>query len=171
MEGADESDSARPAAWETTVERGGAKALMEQVLEEAARSSSEALVLDGDMVFGEDHVASALAHARKASSEGRNASDSLAMETLLYASGERQLSSAIRKMSVSDRSEKVVVAVVRGTYSPGEGWRRLGPGERAPDPRRLKRFGISEKELSTVSEDKWAELVLERVAAVDVVKK
>lgn len=158
-------------AWEVSVPRGGAKPLMEKALEEAARSSSEILVVDGDMVFGEDHLASALAHAERASSEGRNASDSIAMETLLYASGERQLSSAIRKMSVGDATERVVVAVVRGRYSPGEGWRRLGPSEGAPDPSRLKRFGITEKELSTVAQDRRSELVLERVAAVDILKK
>lgn len=156
--------------WTRKVPKGGAKALMEAVLTRAAESGSQVLVMDGDMVFGSDHVRSAAAHAARATAEGKNSSESLAMETLLYASGERQLSSAIRKMSVRQETESVVVAVVRGQFSPGEEWSKL-PEMAAPDKARLVRFGITEKEMSTVAEDRLAELVLERVAAVDVVKK
>jgi len=155
--------------WTTKVARGGAKALMEKVLEESR--GSEVLVVDGDMVFGTAHVRSAAMHAAKAIAEGKNSSDSLAMETLLYASGERQLSGAIRKMSVRPETERVVLAVVRGRFSPGEGWTRLPEAGPAPDRARLARFGVTETEMSTVSEDRLTELVLEKVAAVDVIKK
>lgn len=165
------SGDPRIKAWAKTVPKGEAKALMERVLAEAARSGSQVMVLDGAMVFGADHLTSALAHAEKASAEGRNASDSLAMEALLYASGERQLSSAIKKMGVGPETTEVVVAVVRGPFSPGEGWTGLPDGCAAPDRARLARFGVTEKEMSTVDQGRLSELVLEKVAAVDVIKK
>jgi KEOPS complex subunit Cgi121 len=158
-------------AWERRAPEGGAKALMDDVLAEAAASGSEALVVDGDLVFGADHLASALHHAAKAVAEGRNASDSLAMETLLYASGERQLSGAIRKMAVGEGTRMVVLAVLEGDFEPGEGWSPLPPSEGVADRSRLARFGITEVEMSTVAEGRLAELVLERVAAVDVIKR
>lgn len=157
--------------WERDVATGEAKAVMDGVLAGTAASGSEALVMDGDMVFGADHVASALHHAAKAIAEGRNASDSLAMETLLYASGERQLSSAIRKMSVGLETTRVVVAVLEGRFEPGEGWRPLPPSEGPVERTRLERFGLTEREMSTVAQERLSELVLERVAAVDVIKK
>lgn len=160
-----------PGVWAREAAEGEAKPLMEDLLARAALSGSEVLVIDGDMVFGADHVVSAHSHAAKATAEGRNASDSLAMETLLYASGERQLSSAIRKMAVGDRTRRVVLAVLKGPFEPGEGWSPLAPTEPACDRARLARFGITEAEMSTVREDRLPELVLERVAAVDVIKK
>lgn len=159
-------------AWTRAVVRGEAKALMGMILAEAAASGAEILMMDGDMVFGKDHVASALLHAVKATAEGRNSSESLAMETLLYASGERQLSSAIRKMAVGDATESVVVAVLTGRFSPGEGWSELPQVEGTRDRAKLAGFGISEREMSTVTEELVpTDLVLERVAAVDVIKK
>lgn len=165
------SGETRVKTWTRTVAKGEAKALMDRVLAEAAPSRSEVIVLDGDMVFGADHLSSALTHAVKASAEGRNASDSLAMETLLYASGERQLSSAIKKMGVGPETVRVVLAAVRGPFSPGEGWTELPDTDPVPDRARLARFGVTEKEMSTVDESRLSELVLERVAAVDVIKK
>ncbi len=158
-------------AWARDVPEGEAKALMDEVLAKVSASGSEALVMDGDMVFGADHVASALHHAAKAAAEGRNSSDSLAMETLLYASGERQLSAAIRKMSVGEGTRRVVLAVLRGAFEPGKGWVPLPCTEDAADRARLKRFGITDMEMSTVADGRLNELVLERVAAVDVIKR
>ena len=158
-------------AWTKAVVRGEAKALMDVILTRAKASDAEILMMDGDMVFGKDHVQSALLHAVKATAEGRNSSESLAMETLLYASGERQLSSAIRKMAVGDATVSVVVAVLRGRFSPGEGWSELPQDEGTHDRAKLAGFGISEVEMSTVTGDRLTDLVLERVAAVDVIKK
>lgn len=157
--------------WTRTVPKGGAKSVMDGALAQATGSGSEILVMDGQMVFGTAHVRSAVMHAAKATSDGRNSSDSLAMETLLYASGERQLSSAIKKMAVGPETETVVVAVIRGQFSPGEGWSPLPETGPVVDRRRLARFGVTEKEMSTVSEEQLAELILEKVAAVDLIKR
>jgi len=151
---------------------GEAKAMMESILERAKESGAEVLVLDGDMVFGTDHLGSALHHARRAIDEGRNSSKSLTMETLLYASGERQLGAAIEKMSVSEHTRSVVVAILSGgRFDIGEGWSQLGPRQADVDQDRLKRYGFTEAELSTVAPEDRTELVLERVAFVDILKR
>jgi len=160
-------------AWKVAVKRGEARAFQERVLSAADSEAAQVLVLRADLVFGLAHIRSALYHARKAMSEGRNSSEMLSMETLLYASGERQLSSAIKKMSADDNVEEVVVAwLSSGGPRPEKGWRDLEERYSGSDSvSRLRAFGISGSELSTTRQDRVCELVLEKVAAVDVIRK
>lgn len=157
-------------AWIVKVEPGLARPLLERMSKRADGEARDVLIANADMVFGLDHLRSALYHAKKAMVEGTNASDSLVMETLLYASGERQLSTAIRKMSVGDETTDIIVAVLQGRVDPMEGWLELPDVPAHSSRERLKRFGITEEELCTF-EGRLEELVLERVAAVDVLKK
>lgn len=158
-------------AWLVSVPAGRARSLLDTVTKKAAASGASVLVVDADMVFGLDHLRSALYHAKRALDEGSNISDSLAMETLLYASGERQLSSAIRKMSVGDQTERIVVAQLSGDVTAAVGWIHLKDVPQEISHERLGKFGISETELATIGNRRPEELVLERVAAVDVLKK
>ncbi len=158
-------------AWRVRVREGEAKKFTESILKNSAAMRAEVLVLRSDMVFGEDHLRSALYHARKAMAEGRSVSESLAIETLLYASGERQLSNAIKKMGAPGHVEEVVVAVLSGTMgAPGPSWQPL-PRLVEADLAKLREFGFTEQELSTSGTRRPEELVLERVAAVDTVKR
>jgi tRNA threonylcarbamoyladenosine modification (KEOPS) complex Cgi121 subunit len=158
-------------SWRMEVRPGGAKGVMQELLEAAKKSGAEVLIVDGKQVFGREHLASAIFHARKAIAEGRNSSESLAMESLLYASGERQLSSAIKKMSVSDATSSIVVVHLDGRdLHLGKEWAPL-PKTFAPEREDLIKYGIFDSELSTVDSGRHADLVLERVAAVDVIKK
>ena len=157
-------------AWVLSVEPGQARLLLERLSKRAVGEGRDVLIANADMLFGMDHLRSALYHAKKAMVEGTNASDSLAMETLLYASGEKQLSTAIRKMSVGDGTMEIIVAALHGRVDPEEGWVELPDVLAQSSRERLKRFGITEEELRT-SEGHPEELVLERVAAVEVLKK
>lgn len=153
------------------VEEGEAKAFMDRALARAKEAGAEILVLDDDMVFGRDHIRSAAYHAQKAIDEGRNSSDSLAMETMLYASGERQLGHAIEKMTVKDDTGTVAIAVIRGSMEPESGWRIARPRDDDSERARLLRFGLTAEEIGTLRQDRAEELVLEKVAGVDVIKK
>jgi KEOPS complex subunit Cgi121 len=158
-------------AWRMEVRPDEAKGVMQELLEAAKKTGAEILVVDGMRVFGREHLASAIFHARKAIAEGRNSSESLVMESLLYASGERQLSSAIKKMSVSDATSSIVIVhLEKGNLNPEKEWIPL-PNTLAPERAGLIQYGISDAELSTVDSGRRADLVLERVAAVDVIKK
>ena len=150
---------------------GDPEEFMKRVLAKAEEAGAEVLVVDDGLVFGEDHIRSAVHHAQKAIDEGRNSSDSLAMETLLYASGERQLGHAIRKMSLKKGSSTAAIAVLKGTLEPEGLWEKEEPLDRRGDIDRLRAFGITEEELRTVRPERAIDLVLERVAAVDVIKK
>ena len=159
-------------AWTVRVRKGEAEDFLRRVSEAAQAGGSEVLVVKGELVFGSDHMRSALYHARKAIQEGRNASDSVAMETLLYSSGERQLGSAIKKMSVDRETESVVVVRLSGTgLVPEQGWQEIPRRPPAVDMAGLRRFGVSDRELETISVERAFELVMERVASVDILKK
>jgi KEOPS complex subunit Cgi121 len=145
---------------------------MSKVVNDAAKTGVEVVVLESDMVFGLDHIRAAYCHAKDAIDSGRSASDSLPMETLLYASGERQLGVAIKKMSASGSTTELVVACISdGAYGPGKDWISLPEGMLPAARDRLNKFGISASEIGTVQPGREPELVLERVAAVDILKK
>jgi tRNA threonylcarbamoyladenosine modification (KEOPS) complex Cgi121 subunit len=159
-------------AWTLRVRKGEAESLLRTVSEAARETGSQVLVVKGELVFGSDHMRSALYHARKAIEMGSNSSDSVAMETLLYSSGERQLNSAIRKMSVDGETESVAVILLSGPdVKPEESWKEMPRTPPAVDLARLRKFGISDCELGTISKERADELVMERVAAVDILKK
>ncbi len=159
-------------AWTVEVGRGTAKEEMRRIVDRCAASGVEVLVCRRDMVFGLDHIASALEHASRSIRDGRNASESLAMETLLYISGERQLSSAIAKMAVEDGTILLAVAqLTDGPTAREDGWEDMPASDAPVEPSRLQAFGISKEELGTVAPGRGMELVLERVASVDVTKR
>lgn len=167
-----DSPASAPDAWIVKVLPGSASELKDRLLRLAEASGTNLLILRADMTFGLDHITSALYHARKAFTEKRNSSDSLAMETLLYASGERQLSSAIGKMGVrDDTKEVVVIRLVGGEFSPEIGWKTLAQSDPEAGEERYLKFGISREELGTVRRELWPELVLEKVATVDIIKR
>ena len=56
--------------------------------------------INADLIYGKNHLISAVEHAVRAMDRKTNTTNSLEMEILLYASGERQLKIAIPKMGV-----------------------------------------------------------------------
>jgi tRNA threonylcarbamoyladenosine modification (KEOPS) complex Cgi121 subunit len=167
-----ESAEASVTAWRTRVRPGTAEDVRDSLLKSVEGSGKDLLVVDGETVFGTDHLSSAYHHASKAIREGRNTSESVIMETLLYASGERQLSGAIRRMGVSKDSEEVVVALLGGgEIDIGPGWEPLPATPQETQMEKYLAFGCTPEELGTVVPGRWPDLVLERVAAVDVLKR
>lgn len=159
------------AAWRVKVPKGTAQKWLDKWGKQG-EDSSVVLVLRSEMVFGLDHIRSAMYHAKMAIEGRRNASNTLVMETLLYSSGERQLQAAIRKMSPDKDTEEIVVACLAGKrLAPGPDWLDLGGMDEVVSESRLEAFGIGRADLSTIGEKSAVELVLERVAAVDITKK
>lgn len=137
------------------------------------RLGQDVQLLDARLVCGRDHLVSAAEHAERAMREGRNAAKSLAVEFVLYASGERQISEAIAKMGVREDTETFAV-VTFGREVPGETLRALDlatdDAVLEPSPEKLRAFGIPDAEIATVSPPRAPDLVLERVARVDLLK-
>ena len=150
-------------------------------------SKEENLVIqafDARVIYGKDHLVSATAHAKRAFLQGTNATNSLALEILLYAAGERQIQKAIKKMGVKKGKQQITFLLTDSTNQVKN--RNVGKaviqrllktfhltidenvikGDRGT----LRRFGITDEELSTIREEKYGDLVLEKIALVDVIK-
>jgi KEOPS complex subunit Cgi121 len=139
-------------------------------------------VLDAELVFGKLHLVSAYDHAVRALAQGTNATESLGLETLLYASGESQIQKALAKMGVkpettciavviaSNEDSLVTIDTVLSSFLQSTGFVR-DDGVLEGDRETLRRFGISNQEVLTVSPGRYGDLILERVAMVDVLKR
>jgi KEOPS complex subunit Cgi121 len=140
-------------------------------------------VFNADLVFGKNHLLSAVNHAVRSHERKTNTTKSLDMEILLYASGERQLKLAIPKMGV--KSGKVNIAFVfvddiqkaSGSLSDQKVDQlviflniKRDDSVLNGDVETLKEFGITSSELKTVAKAKYGDLILEKVARVDIIK-
>ena len=130
-----------------------------------------AQLLDAGHVVGRDHITSAHEHARRAIERGTNATGSIEMELLLYASGERQISRAIERMGV--RAGRPSVAVLGGGVSLDDVRSRFGwttdDSLLRPTRVKLRALGCSDTEIRTAG-NRAVDMALERVARVDLVK-
>lgn len=83
----------------------------EPIIEQLRRidSTVESQILDAKSIAGVDHLRFAALNALKAHAEGKQVTGSLAVEILLYASGQRQIKNAIASLGVSFHSRNVAV--------------------------------------------------------------
>lgn len=140
---------------------------------------------DATAIYSKDHLVSATTHAQRAFEQGTNATGSLALEILLYAAGERQIQKAIKKIGVKKGKQKIVFVLTdvlnkKRNSSIDDAVRKkllrtfhLTFDEKVPrgDKNTLRRFGITEAELSTIPNERYGDLILEKIALVDVIKK
>lgn len=133
----------------------------------------EVVLADATVVFGRDHVESAIRHALRAHAAGTMVAHSVSMETLRYLAAQRQVADAIRLAGIRDGTRELAVAVF-GKNSTEEllkefGWDLddtvLEAGEKS-----LEALGITKEEISTALPDRRSDLALERVALLDVLK-
>lgn len=140
---------------------------------------------DATMIYSKDHLISATTHARRAFQQRTNATGSLALEILLYAAGERQIEKAIKKIGVK-KGRQTIVFLITDALDEKEkktiddaikkkllkmfhlvSEESIVQGDRST----LKRFGITERQLSTVPKERYGDLILEKIALVDVIKR
>jgi KEOPS complex subunit Cgi121 len=137
-------------------------------------------VVNADFVYGKDHLFSAVEHAIRSFKNRMNSLNSLSLEMLLYASVERQIQKAIEKIGIKNGNQKIAFIFIK------ENNRKISDDEvehvlsslnlkrddkvLEGDVDTLKRFGITEDELSTIPESKYGDLLLEKVALVDIIK-
>jgi len=147
--------------------------VVRRAAEWASSRGAEVCLLDARWVFGRDHVESAALHAIRARDARTMSSRSVAMETLRYAAGARQVQDAIR--SVGLRPDTTAIGVVLfgsarvDDFIRDMGWSRED-GVLTAEGKSLGPFGISGRAAATVSATQRADLVLEKVALLDVEK-
>ena len=160
--------------------------LLQKLLDFSKKHSVSVQVLNADLVYGTPHLISAAEHAIRSMKEQSNTTNSLAMELLLYASGERQIKLAIDKMGVKPGKGKFAFVFIDDTADILEAKGLLSDcviddllmtlNVKCDDKvlegnmKTLKSFGISDEELQTITKAKYGHLILEKVAMVDVIK-
>jgi KEOPS complex subunit Cgi121 len=133
--------------------------------------------LDADRMAGRKHVESAVRHALRAWHNETAIADSLEMEVLLYAGGTRQTSIG-RNFGVRSDTHKLYVCFIpfsdEAITEMGQWVQYIEDHEIELNEDRIRQlmdlFGISREEYETVGKDRIQELVIERVALLDVYK-
>ena len=135
-------------------------------------------VFNADMIYGKDHITSSVNHATRAFKHKTNTTNSLEMEILLYSSGERQIKLAIQKMGVKEGQGNIaIVFIYDNLIKEQEIDKFLEQNQLKRDDDILKgnintlnKFGITMEEIENVSKEKQGDLILERIAKVDILK-
>jgi len=137
----------------------------------------EIQVFNADMIYGKNHLISATEHAIRSIYQDKNTTNSLGMEILLYASGERQLKIAIPKIGVKKGKGNIAFVFIADSIPNNLINSILKDIDLERDDKvlegdinTLKKFGLKDIEISTVSENEYEDLILEKVAMVDLIK-
>ena len=143
---------------------------------------------DADSVAGVDHLRFAAINALNAFKNKLNVSNSVTMETLLYASGQHQIKDSLRLLGIDSKSTRVAVLILTETEEQASAIidcvSELLRGKRDDSVieftdakmNRVKRlFGISQLEIETKmtkrkrgEEEALADLVIEHMALLTV---
>ena len=141
------------------------------------RNGVNIICFNADMLAGQDHVISAIIHAKRAMKNGSCVSSSFEIEALLYAAGSRQCQDAV-KFGVHQGSNHDFLCIYpinsiawselsKAMTVSSEDW------EMMTDEKSnilISLFGITDEELSVTGKDRLKDLILERVALLDVYK-
>ncbi len=131
------------------------------------------LALNADLICGVEHLQSAVEHALRSFDQQRNACNTITMECLLYASGERQISKAQEKMGMRKGMERLALVLfgpdVEDVLKALELVRDDSVLEASVE--KALRFGVDKGEMDALGPERASDLVLERVAFVDILKR
>ncbi len=127
-------------------------------------------VLDADKLAGEEHIRFAVEKAINSFEKGRNVSKDLAKEIMLYAAGTRQINRAMR-LGVHNGKNNIALVVIGNELAFNEITpKHVVQYHNSKNDALMDIFNITKEELEAAGEEKIPELVLERVALVDVMK-
>lgn len=139
----------------------------------AEETGSVIVLFDAEKVAGTAHIRSAADHAVRAFENGRAVARTLAMEMLLYASGQRQCSLAPR-FGLHEGPNHLYILIYNGDWNTAaDAVLRIvqaAPVPTASHELLMQEFGITPEEISVVGSDRIEELVIERVALLDTYK-
>ncbi|PWB52745.1 MAG: hypothetical protein C3F06_07505 [Candidatus Methanoperedenaceae archaeon] len=146
---------------------------LRKIKENRKNKDSVILALDAEKLAGEKHLMFAIEKAMNSSKTGRNIAKDRGKEIMLYAAGTRQINKAMKIGVHNGRNNIALVAI--GEDIDISAFDEITPGnvlryDRSKSPILMDFFNITNEEIKAVGEDKIPELVLERVALVDVMK-
>lgn len=134
------------------------------------------ILFNADRMAGQAHAESAIAHAFRAFKEGYAISNSVEMESLLYAAGSRQCLQGTGfgvhpgenqvYLCICPRNKRVQKELQQiGVYCDEEDWESVSEEKLAL---LMELFGITFEEIGVVGISRLQDLVLERVALLEV---
>ena len=141
----------------------------------ARKNSTHIICFNADNMAGHRHVKAALHYARRSFSSGKSISNSFEMEALLFAAGSRQCNIAV-SFGIHEQENAVFVCScpVNGNvweelshhmHFVSETWEEITPEK---EERIRSIFSISREELAIVGSERIVDLVLERIALLEV---
>lgn len=152
---------------------------LDDVLFQAKKSGRIAplQVIRADRVLGGEHVRSAAFHAARAIREERNHAKSLEVEFVRYLAGERQVKSALEKVGIPADGTQEGVLVAFGRHRKDALIHfadTLGldedDGVLEATEAKLVDFGITATQIEATTPERRLDLVLEAVAALDLMR-
>lgn len=158
---------------EGTVFIGNKELFLKKIKEISTGKNFAIQALDADKLACKEHLIFAIEKAQEAFKKGTNIANDLAKEIMLYAAGTRQINRAV-KIGVHDGWNNIVIAAV-GDLIELPVFNEIMPHDvlqysGSKDSALRDIFNITEKEIEAAGSDKIPELVLERVALVDIMK-
>lgn len=126
-----------------------------------------------DKLAGEEHIRFAVEKAMNAFKSGNSISNDLAKEIMLYAAGTRSIIKALKLGIHSGQNNIVLVSIGDGDALSAFNEIQHKPVLAYDDSKKdaiMGTFNITTEEIEAAGIDKIPELVLERVALVDVIK-
>ena len=151
---------------------------MRQLQRAAKDNDLVAQVLDASAVCGRVHLESALLHARRAMERGDNLARTLLIEWVLCAAGVRQVDVAFQRVGIRPGTETFAIMLIADddrTPSDEQVASVLTAAELEQDDSvlgctegALRALGVTDAEMAAVPEETWPDLVLERVAMLEL---
>jgi tRNA threonylcarbamoyladenosine modification (KEOPS) complex Cgi121 subunit len=139
-------------------------------------------VFNADMIYGKIHILSSIEHAIRAMKNNTMTTNSIDKELILYTAGERQLKIAIPKMGVKKGNCKIVFIFLKIGSNDSKDLNKLvkqfiNEFKIKQDnslingsKKVLANHGITEIEIETIPDGNYCDLILEKIALVDIIK-
>lgn len=154
------------------------KVFLREIADKSKANGCIIQAINADRVAGEKHLQFAVSKALRAFRQGKNAAKDMGIEVMRYASGKRQIEEAF-SMGVHEGQNNIVFVVMGKSDAVSTCLELLKqmiisddvipyiPSKREEI---ILQFGITADEIVVVGEQMVPELVIERVALVDVLK-
>ncbi|MDD2410698.1 MAG: KEOPS complex subunit Cgi121 [Candidatus Methanomethylophilaceae archaeon] len=138
----------------------------EEVAEHFISIGVEAVVFDPDFICGADHAISSYMHAERAFLQGTQRSRGILTETILYASADRQIGRALKKMGPKVGDNAFVVLIIGELDDLA-----LSDIDAERDDSLVDCTEESARNMGLYkSSIPYTDLILERIASVDIMK-
>ena len=141
--------------------------------EKGIESNSVIQAFNADKLAGKEHLMFAVEKAISSFERGKNVANDLAKEIMLYAAGTRQIKKAV-KLGIHEGKNNIVLVAI-GDEPDLSDFDDIKPAPvllyaESKTEELMDIFNITDEEIESVGTDRIPELVLERVALVDVMK-